>query len=103
MNSQKRLDDIYARSAAKDRQTAKEEDWLKKIEAQALNDYRNKDLLGNSDLTAKIIKMTSIFLNYVCIKAQHTSLSKISIVEWKATYWLTNFWKVRRILYHNSI
>ncbi len=53
-NVAKRLTEIQARGAHNDRKAAKEEEWIKKMEADALKDYRSKDLCGNADITAKI-------------------------------------------------
>ena len=49
-----RLRDIGQKGLKDERKNAKEEQWLKQIEQQAMKDYRNKDLQENSDLTAKI-------------------------------------------------
>jgi len=49
-----RLRDIGQKGVREEKKTAKEEQWLKQIEQQAMKDYRNKDLQENSDLTAKI-------------------------------------------------
>jgi len=51
---QDRLRDIGRKGAQDEKKTAKEEQWLKQIEQQAMKDYRNKDLQENSDLTARI-------------------------------------------------
>lgn len=49
-----RLRDIGQKGARDQKKSAKEEQWMKQIEQQAMKDYRAKDLQENSDLTAKI-------------------------------------------------
>ena len=46
--------DIGQKGAKDEKKSAKEDQWLKQMEQQAMKDYRNKDLQDNSDLTAKI-------------------------------------------------
>ena len=50
----KRLSEIRHRSNLKDRKATKEGEWLAKMEAAALKDYRDKDLGQGSDLSARI-------------------------------------------------
>jgi len=52
---QTRLKDIGRKGALDDKKAKKEEEWLRKMEQAAMNDYRKKDLSGaNPDLTANI-------------------------------------------------
>lgn len=50
----KRLQEIRKKSSYKDRQDAKEAEWIQQMERNAMKDYRKKDLEGGHDLSARI-------------------------------------------------
>ena len=53
-NASKRIDDIRRRGTQNDRQSKKEEQWIRQMEEAAMNDYRTKDLGSGSDISARV-------------------------------------------------